>query len=50
MKKHLIFVYGTLRKNQPDHYLLDDALLVAEYAWTSGRLFDTGLGYPAVGE
>ncbi|MBU8918828.1 gamma-glutamylcyclotransferase [Bacillus sp. FJAT-29953] len=48
MNKHYVFVYGTLRRNEKYHYLLQDAELVAEQAWTNGSLFDTGLGFPAV--
>lgn len=48
MEKHYVFVYGTLRKHERNHYLLNEATLVAEQAWTDGSLYDTGLGYPAV--
>lgn len=47
---HYVFVYGTLRRQEPNHYLLKNAALLAEHAWTNGRLYDTGLGYPAVKE
>nr|WP_263327450.1 gamma-glutamylcyclotransferase family protein [Neobacillus sp. Marseille-Q6967] len=50
MENHYVFVYGTLRKHEPNHFLLKDAALVAEQAWTDGSLYDTGLGYPAVKE
>lgn len=47
-KGHLVFVYGTLRKHQYYHDLLQGSELVAEQCWTAGRLFDTGYGYPAL--
>jgi len=45
----LVFVYGTLRKNEfyHDEYL-NGAELVAEQAYVFGELWDTGLGYPAL--
>ncbi|NRD80063.1 gamma-glutamylcyclotransferase [Bacillus sp. BRMEA1] len=47
---HYVFVYGTLRKHEVNHALLKEAILVAEQARTKGRLYDTGLGYPALEE
>jgi gamma-glutamylcyclotransferase (GGCT)/AIG2-like uncharacterized protein YtfP/cation transport regulator ChaC len=44
----LVFVYGTLRKHQRNHFLLKDAPLISEQSWTYGEMFDTGLGYPMV--
>jgi gamma-glutamylcyclotransferase (GGCT)/AIG2-like uncharacterized protein YtfP/cation transport regulator ChaC len=46
MEKILVFVYGTLRKHERNHYLLKDSRLISEQAWTYGELFDTGNGYP----
>lgn len=46
-QKHVIFVYGTLRRNENNHHLLAGATMIAEQAWTMGSLFDTGSGYPA---
>jgi gamma-glutamylcyclotransferase (GGCT)/AIG2-like uncharacterized protein YtfP len=43
-----VFVYGTLRKYQKYHYLLEHATPIAEQAWTYGKLYDTGRGYPAM--
>lgn len=49
MEKHmLVFVYGTLRMGEKNHYLLEGAQRVEENAWTTGLLFDTGNGYPAM--
>lgn len=50
MGKHFVFVYGTLRRHEQNSYLLKEAELVAEQAWTKGELFDTGFGYPALKE
>lgn len=46
--KHKVFVYGTLRKNERNHHLIQNAKLLAEQAWTKGTLFDTGYYYPAI--
>lgn len=46
--KHHVFVYGTLRRKEGNHRLLAEATILAEQAWTSGLLFDTGFGYPAL--
>ncbi|MGG0719377.1 gamma-glutamylcyclotransferase [Robertmurraya massiliosenegalensis] len=43
-----VFVYGTLRKNEGNHRLLQSADPIAEQAWTFGELFETGQGYPAM--
>jgi SLAP domain-containing protein len=44
----LVFVYGTLRKNQSNHQLLINAECLFERCWTYGNLYDTGLGYPTM--
>ncbi|MGM8215458.1 gamma-glutamylcyclotransferase [Bacillaceae bacterium W0354] len=43
-----IFVYGTLLKNERNHSFLEGATCIAREAWTSGSLYDTGKGYPAM--
>jgi gamma-glutamylcyclotransferase (GGCT)/AIG2-like uncharacterized protein YtfP/cation transport regulator ChaC len=46
----LVFVYGSLRKHEGNHRLLGEAELVAAQCRTEGRLYDTGFGFPAMGE
>jgi gamma-glutamylcyclotransferase (GGCT)/AIG2-like uncharacterized protein YtfP/cation transport regulator ChaC len=43
-----VFVYGTLRQNEPNHDFMEGAELVSEPASLSGQLWDTRFGYPAV--
>jgi gamma-glutamylcyclotransferase (GGCT)/AIG2-like uncharacterized protein YtfP/cation transport regulator ChaC len=43
-----LFVYGTLRKHEENHFLLVTGRCLAEQAWVYGELFDTGLGYPSM--
>jgi len=43
---NLVFVYGTLRRNERNHHLIDGATRIAEQAWTNGILYNTGNGYP----
>ncbi len=45
-----VFVYGTLRKHEKYHQLLEGATLIAEQAWVDGHLYDTNRGYPALKE
>jgi gamma-glutamylcyclotransferase (GGCT)/AIG2-like uncharacterized protein YtfP len=45
---YFVFVYGTLRKDEANHYLLKEASCLARECWTYGILYDTGCGYPAM--
>ncbi|MGA4720969.1 gamma-glutamylcyclotransferase family protein [Fictibacillus nanhaiensis] len=48
MKKQLVFVYGTLRKEGSNaHYLLN-AKYIEHSCYAEGQLYDTGCGYPAL--
>ncbi|WP_280770939.1 gamma-glutamylcyclotransferase [Salipaludibacillus daqingensis] len=47
-REDYVFVYGTLRKNQTNHALLKNAVLISEQAKIIGGLYDTGHGYPAL--
>ncbi|MFC4076330.1 gamma-glutamylcyclotransferase [Salinithrix halophila] len=47
-KRKLLFVYGSLRRGEMYEHYLNEAEPVAMQAWTSGMLFDTGEGYPAM--
>lgn len=50
VRKILVFVYGTLRKHERNHWLLKDSSPVSMQCWTHGKLYDTELGYPALVE
>ncbi|MFG6114937.1 gamma-glutamylcyclotransferase [Halobacillus sp. MO56] len=43
-----LFVYGTLRKHQPNHFHLNHAELVSEQASTTGRLYEGPSYYPVL--
>ncbi|WP_282033456.1 gamma-glutamylcyclotransferase [Metabacillus indicus] len=43
-----LFVYGTLRHGESNFTYMKEASCIAEQARTSGKLYDTGEGYPAM--
>ncbi|MEK4667588.1 gamma-glutamylcyclotransferase family protein [Niallia sp. FSL R7-0271] len=44
--KIYLFVYGTLRKQQINHYMMRNYPCIAENMWIYGKLYDAGVGYP----
>ncbi|MFA9560111.1 gamma-glutamylcyclotransferase [Evansella sp. AB-rgal1] len=46
--KYRVFVYGTLRKHEYNHSLLEDSKLLISQASINGTLYDTGMGYPMI--
>ncbi|HWO98118.1 MAG TPA: gamma-glutamylcyclotransferase [Bacillus sp. (in: firmicutes)] len=44
----LLFVYGTLRYGQQNHFYLQNSTCIERHCWINSALFDTGLGYPAI--
>jgi gamma-L-glutamyl-butirosin B gamma-L-glutamyl cyclotransferase len=47
---HKLFVYGTLRKGEPNHGLLGTSRCLFPQARVKGVLVDTGCGFPAMRE
>ncbi|MRH42560.1 gamma-glutamylcyclotransferase [Aquibacillus halophilus] len=43
-----VFVYGTLRKHELNHHLLQNAICISTKCWTYGILYNTGHGYPTM--
>ena len=48
MKKQLLFVYGTLRKEGSNAHYLQNAKYIEHSCYAEGQLYDTGWGYPAL--
>ncbi|ANC76178.1 hypothetical protein ABE65_004875 [Fictibacillus phosphorivorans] len=48
MKKHLVFVYGTLQKDGSNDHFLEHATYIEQRCYVEGQLYDTGWGYPAL--
>ena len=45
---YLLFVYGTLRKGEKNHYLIRKAECIEQNVYIYGSMYDTGAGYPAI--
>jgi gamma-glutamylcyclotransferase (GGCT)/AIG2-like uncharacterized protein YtfP/cation transport regulator ChaC len=43
-----VFVYGSLRRHEKYHNILEDSKQLYEQAWVKGELYDTKNGYPAL--
>ncbi|WP_141433573.1 gamma-glutamylcyclotransferase [Bacillus sp. 03113] len=41
-----VFVYGTLRRGEKNHYLMSGCTCIAEEAYIDGKLYDSRFGYP----
>ncbi len=44
----VVFVYGTLREHERNHHWLAGSDRLGGACYAVGRLYDTGLGYPAM--
>ncbi|WP_400247859.1 gamma-glutamylcyclotransferase [Niallia sp. JL1B1071] len=42
----LVFVYGSLLKNEVNHYMMTNYSCTAEDVWIYGKLYDASLEYP----
>ncbi len=42
----LVFVYGSLLKDEVNHYMMENCSCIADDAWIFGRLYDANLEYP----
>ncbi len=47
-ERYKVFVYGTLRQGETNHYLLTESVCLVSQCYTNGKLYDTGCGYPAM--
>ncbi|CAM5482377.1 gamma-glutamylcyclotransferase [Bacillus safensis FO-36b] [Bacillus safensis subsp. safensis] len=51
MKAKALFVYGTLLQHEEHHETyMEESRPLAKSAWISGRIYDTGQGYPCAFE
>ncbi|MBM7552555.1 gamma-glutamylcyclotransferase family protein [Thalassobacillus pellis] len=47
MNKYL-FVYGTIRKHEANHFYMENSKLISEQAWTKGRIYEGPSYYPVL--
>ncbi|ASK63413.1 hypothetical protein CFK37_15230 [Virgibacillus phasianinus] len=43
-----LFVYGTLREDNRNHFYLKRVTVIWKQCWVTGSLYDTGNGYPVL--
>lgn len=42
----LIFVYGSLRRGEVNHFIIKDYPCLEDKVWIYGKLYDADMGYP----